>query len=168
MKKLFIFIWAALFSFFTLSAQEIQWQKCFGGSSHDEPFSIHQTTDGGYIVAGYTDSNDVDVSGNHGDTDFWLVKLNSSGSIQWQKCLGGSYWDMAYSIQQTSDGGYIVAGYTISNDGDVSGNHGGYDFWLVKLNSSGDIQWQKCLGGSTNDEAHSIQQTTDGGYIVAG
>jgi len=146
----------------------IQWQKCLGGSDYDVAYSIQQTSDGGYIVAGYTYSNDGDVSGNHGSSDYWVVKLNSVGAIDWQKCLGGSSTDRAHSIQQTSDGGYIVAGVTYSSDGDFSDNHGGADYWIVKLNSLGDIDWQKCLGGSSSDWAHSIQQTSDGGYIVAG
>ncbi|RKZ25341.1 hypothetical protein DRQ29_06495, partial [bacterium] len=80
-------------------------------------------------------------------------------SIVWQRSLGGSGNDEAFSIQQTTDGGFIVAGESPSNDGDVSGNHGERDYWVVKLNSSGDIVWQKWLGGSDYDEAHSIQQT---------
>ncbi|MGB4094684.1 MAG: T9SS type A sorting domain-containing protein, partial [Bacteroidales bacterium] len=122
----------------------------------------------GYIVAGETWSNDGDVSGNHGNSDYWVVKLNSSGDIEWQKCLGGTNSDWAYSIQQTNDSGFIVAGYTHSNNGDVSGNHGYYDYWVVKLNSSGDIEWQKCIGGTNYEFANSIQQTSDGGFIVAG
>ncbi|HOK21331.1 MAG TPA: hypothetical protein PLO66_01410 [Bacteroidales bacterium] len=149
-------------------APTIEWQKCLGGSNDDWAYSIQQTSDGGFIVAGYTNSNDGDVSGNHGDSDAWIVKLNSSGDIEWQKCLGGTNVDVANSIQQTSDEGFIVACYTNSIDGDVSGNHGSSDAWVVKLDSSGDIQWQKCLGGTSTDEANSIQQTSDGGFIVAG
>ncbi len=146
----------------------IQWQKCLGGSSYDEANSIRQTADGGYIVAGITNSNDGNVSGNHGSEDFWLVKIDNVGNIQWQKCLGGSSYDLAFSVQQTIDEGYIVAGITNSNDGNVSGNHGHEDFWVVKIDNVGDIKWQKCLGGSNNDDAISIQQTPDEGYIVAG
>ena len=149
-------------------APTIQWQKCLGGTVTDEANSIQQTSDGRFIVAGYTFSNDGDVSGNHGNSDYWVVKLNSSGDILWQRCLGGTDDDYAYSIQQTSDGGFIVAGQTYSNDGDVSGNHGYDDAWVVKLNSSGDIEWQKCLGGTNDDRAYSIQQTSNGGFIVAG
>jgi len=76
-------------------------------------------------------SNDSEVSGNHGIYDYWIVKLNDTGAIQWQKSLGGDTIDNAYSIRQTSDGGYIVAGFSGSNDGDVSGNHGSYDYWIV-------------------------------------
>jgi hypothetical protein len=147
---------------------EIQWQKCLGGSDYDWVNSIQQTSDGGFIIAGETYSNDGDVTENHGYRDFWIVKLSATGEIQWQKSLGGSWEDEAKSIQQTSDGGFIVAGYTALNDGDVTGNHGGKDFWVVKLSAEGEIQWQKCLGGSKDDEAESIQQTNDGGFIVAG
>jgi len=82
--------------------------------------------------------------------------------------LGGISTDYSESIQQTSDGGYVVAGWTTSIDGDVWGNHGGSDVWIVKLNSSGDTISTKCFGGSSNEDAYSIQQTSDGGYIVAG
>ncbi len=149
----------------------LQWQKCLGGSGRDNATSVQQTTDGGFIIAGCSDFNGGDVTGNHGQYDFWIVKLNSSGGLIWQKSLGGSLKDVPQSIKQTSDGGYVVAGYSDSNDGDVSGHHGSFeysDFWIVKLNSSGDIVWQKSLGGSNEEEANSIQQTADGGYIVAG
>jgi hypothetical protein len=144
------------------------WQKCLGGDGNDLAHSIRQTSDGGYVVAGSTESNGGDVSGNHGLHDYWVVKLDSSGSIVWRKCLGGNNSDWASSIQQTSDDGYVVAGATLSNDGDVSGNHGSNDYWAVKLDSSGNLVWRKCLGGNNSDWASSIQQTSDGGYVVAG
>ena len=169
-KALSLVFVALILLFVTLvfAQPSIVWQKCLGGSRYDVACSVQQTSDGGFIVAGYTGSNDGDVSGNHGSDDYWVVKLNSAGNIEWQKCIGGSYTDIACFIQQTSDGGFIVAGWTDSNDGDVSGNHGGIDFWVVKLNSSGDIIWQKCLGGSGDDRVYSVQQTSDGGFIVAG
>jgi hypothetical protein len=146
----------------------IQWQKTLGGSAEDYAFSIQQTADGGYIVAGLTNSTDGDITVNHGDYDCWIVKLNATGTIQWQKTFGGSLEDVALGIQQTTDGGYIVAGYTKSTDGDVTVNHGGFDYWIIKLNATGTIQWQKTLGGTGQDHATCIQQTADGGYIVAG
>src|SRR4051812_30988701 len=103
---------------------QIQWQKSFGGSFGEAAYSVIQTFDGGYIVAGGGGSNDGDFTGNHGNEDYWIVKLSSSGSIQWQKCLGGTNADEATEIRQTSDSGYIIAGTSNSNDGDVSGNHG--------------------------------------------
>jgi len=150
------------------SLGNIQWKKALGGSSMEQPGSIQQTTDGGYVVAGLTWSNDLDVSGSNGGRDFWVVKLSEEGMIEWQKALGGSVSDDAHSIFQTNDGGYIVEGYTYSNDGDVTGQHGGNDHWIVKLSEVGDIQWEKALGGSGQDAIYSIQQTTDGGFVLAG
>ncbi|HYV94245.1 MAG TPA: T9SS type A sorting domain-containing protein [Chitinophagales bacterium] len=150
------------------SDTNIHWQKSLGGSSDDYPYSIRQTIDSGFIIAGYSRSNDEDVTGNHGLRDFWIVKLDSLGNMQWQKSLGGSDNEAAYSIQQTTEGGFIVAGSSASNDGDVSFNHGSSDCWIVKLDSSGSIEWQKSLGGSYTDEAYSIQQTSDSGFVVAG
>jgi hypothetical protein len=147
----------------------IEWQKCLGGLNLDWAYSVEQTNDGGYIVAGMTGTHNTgDVSGFHGSTDSWVIKLNQAGTIEWQKCLGGQYPEEAFSIQQTSDNGYIVAGYAMSNDGDVSGNHGQYDIWVVKLNSMGNLVWQKCIGGADFDGAHSVKQTIDGGFILAG
>lgn len=150
------------------SAGTIQWQKCFGGSTLDFGYSVHQTTDGGYILSGYTLSNNGDVTGNHGNYDTWVVKVNSSGNLQWQKCLGGTGDESSRMIQQTLDGGYAVLSSSTSNDSDVTGNHGGYDYWFAKLDTSGTIQWQKSFGGTLDDFANSFQQTTDGGYILAG
>jgi uncharacterized delta-60 repeat protein len=150
------------------STGSLQWQKALGGTSYDEAKSIQPTPDGGYIVTGKTISNDGDVTGNHGNWDAWVVKLSSTGSLQWKKDLGGTADDFAYSIQPTPDGGYILTGDTLSTNGDVTGNHGQYDAWVVKLSSTGNLQWQKCLGGTTTDYAQSIQPTPDGGYIMAG
>ena len=150
------------------STGDLDWQKSFGGSSNDWANFIQQTSDGGYIIAGESNSNDGDVSGNHGDYDYWILKLTSTGQIEWQKSLGGSAKDRAYSVKQTTDGGFIISGDSESNDNDVSGNHGYSDYWIVKLTSIGQIEWQKSLGGSGSDGAYSVQQTTDGGYIIAG
>lgn len=114
----------------------MQWQKCLGGNGDDGAHSVLQTTDGGYIVAGYTLSNDGDVVGHHGLDDIWVVKLSPIGDLQWQKCLGGSKsesLDITNSVLQNSDGSYIIAGQTHSLDGDVSGKRGGIDASVVKL-----------------------------------
>lgn len=166
MKK--IILLSAFISFSVTSAQS-SWQKFFGGSEDDVALSIQNTTDGGYVIAGYSESNDGDVTGNNGYYDYWVLKLDSSGTFQWQKSLGGSYGDYARDIRQTTDGGYIIAGGSGSFDGDVSENHGEMDYWIVKLDENGSIQWERSLPGrGYDDEACSIQQTTDGGYIVAG
>lgn len=161
------------------SVGDLVWQKCLGGSGDDVAYSISQTTDGGYIVAGRTQSKNGDVTDNHtyydvgsaayvASVDYWVVKLSSTGTIEWKKCLGGTGEDVAYSVQQTSDGGYIVAGRTVSTNGDVTNVIGNRDAWIVKLNSTGILQWEKSFGGTNNEIAYFIQHTTDGGYVVAG
>lgn len=152
----------------------LRWQKALGGTVLDYASSIDQTADGGYIIAGATRSNDGDITNNHGDSDMWVVKLDSSGNIVWRKTLGGSRFDEALSVISTPDGGYTIAGNTNSADGDVTGYHdsnddgGRRDMWVVKLNSNGNIIWQKALGGSQDETAYSIISTPDGGYAVTG
>jgi uncharacterized repeat protein (TIGR02543 family)/uncharacterized delta-60 repeat protein len=138
------------------SIGEIEWQKTFGGINVDFLYSIHQSTDEGYIIAGYTNSFSA------GDSDIWVLKLDPIGEIEWQKTFGGSEDDYARSIQNTSDGGYIVAGFTQSFGAGLE------DFWILKLNSVGIIEWQRTYGGSEDDNPHFIQQTNEGGYIVSG
>lgn len=146
----------------------IIWQKSLGGSGFDGVSSLDITSDNGYIIAGTSDSNDGDVTNNNGSYDFWVVKLDDNSNIIWQKSLGGSNNEFARAIQQTSDGGYIVAGSSYSNDGDLSTNNGNSDFWIVKLTSSGSIEWEKSLGGTFNEEAWSIRETSDNNFIVLG
>ncbi|MCS6917218.1 MAG: T9SS type A sorting domain-containing protein [Chitinophagales bacterium] len=146
----------------------MQWQKCFGGSVNDKSSSVIQTTDGNYVLLGSTSSNDGDVSGNHGASDFWIMKTNTSGDLQWQKCLGGSEIDYGYSVIETADGGYIATGITYSDNGDVSGNHGNLEIWATKLNSAGILQAQLCLGGTSDDQGKSIIQTAAGSFALVG
>ena len=137
------------------TAPEEEWNKIFGGTVSYEN-SVQQTTDGGYIIAGTTEPY------GPRDADFWLVKTDSNGIEQWNKIFGGTNRDPIYSVQQTTDGGYIIAGTTMSYGAGRS------DFWLVKTDSNGNEQWNKTFGGTGWDCANSVQQTTDGGYIIAG
>jgi len=150
------------------SKGEILWQRTYGGSLNEYCWSMAMTGDGGYIMTGETESNDGDVTVNHGQRDYWVVKVDGSGNMQWQKSLGGSGMDESYNVQATPDGGCVVAGYTESNDNDVTGNHGQRDYWVVKLDNGGNLQWQKTLGGTLSETAWSLQLTTDGGYVVVG
>jgi uncharacterized delta-60 repeat protein len=134
----------------------VQWAKTYGGTSDDWAYSVQQTSDGGYIVAGWTSSFGA------GSSDIFLIKTDAFGNVQWAKTYGEAGNDVAYSVQRTSDGGYIVAGYT------GSFGAGGSDFFLIKTNAFGNLQWAKTYGGMFDDLAHSVQQTSDGGYIVAG
>jgi hypothetical protein len=140
----------------TDASGNIQWAKTYGGASNDGAFSVQQTSDGGYIMAGYTHSFSA------GGWDASLIKTDASGNIQWAKTYGGSSDELPYSVQQTSDGGYIVAGWTLSFGA------GNFDFFLIKTDANGNVQWAKTYGGWNNDLAFSVQQTSDGGYIVAG
>lgn len=162
-------VWVVKLSF--LGA--IQWQKCLGGWNAECANSVQQTSDGGYLLTGAASSNDGDVIGihcqrdpisglclgeyswEHYSEDFWIINLASDGAVRWMKCLGGSGSEWAQSIQQTSDGGYIVTGVTDSNDGDVSGNHGGGDIWVVKLDQNPPPQEAK----SCNSRARHIQHS---------
>ncbi|HZV12790.1 MAG TPA: choice-of-anchor D domain-containing protein, partial [Candidatus Kapabacteria bacterium] len=146
----------------------MQWEKSLGGAGEDNAYDIQQTYDGGYIFAGSSTSTDTNVQGNHGASDCWVVKLDSNGGRQWEECLGGSAEDFATSIRQTADSGFIVLGNSFSNDGEVTGNHGISDYWVVKLSQFGALEWEQSLGGSNNDEPGMIRQTADGGYIVSG
>lgn len=133
-----------------------QWNKTFGGIYGDAAQSIQKTSDGGYILAGYT------YSYGAGRNDAWLIKTDVNGNEQWNKTFGGIDLDSTESIQQTSDSGYIIAGYTYSY-GAVS------DVWLIKTDVNGNEQWNKTFkGGTSEDRANSVQQTSDGGYIIAG
>ncbi|MCK8523623.1 fibronectin type III domain-containing protein [Aquimarina sp. D1M17] len=146
----------------------IVWENTYGGGSNDSANDIQQTTDGGYIVAGFSGASGDDVSENNGSLDYWIIKIDASGVLEWETSLGGSETDIANAVEQTTDGGYIVAGYSESSDHDVNGNNGEKDYWIVKLDPLGNLVWGEHFGGNQDEIANGIQQTTDGGYIVAG
>jgi hypothetical protein len=150
---------------------DILWEKKIGGSADDFARDVQQTSDGGYILTGITLSNDGDVSGNHGQSDAWLVKLNSNGEIQWQKCIGGTGYEESYlKVVQIKDGGYLVsADYTYSSNGNFIGSHGeSSDIWISKLNDLGVTLWEKCIGGSGSDFLSTFITASDGGFLLYG
>ena len=135
---------------------EKDWDKTFGGQEADAGYSGHQTSDGGYIITGYTGSYGA------GDHDVWLIKTDRHGEMQWHQTFGGSGSDYGSCVQQTSDGGYIITGYT------GSFGAGNWDVWLIKTNANGDVQWDQTFGGSNDDAGYWVDQTTTGGYIIVG
>jgi uncharacterized repeat protein (TIGR01451 family) len=146
----------------------IQWQKSFGGTSGEGFGKMICNTDGTTVLVTATYSNNGDVLGYHGGQDLWVIKIDAEGNLLWQRCLGGSSQEEFRYADTTIDHGYIIAGYTVSNDGDVTGNNGGEDIWIVKLSASGNLEWQKTLGGSASDRPRFIMQNSDGNYVMVG
>jgi hypothetical protein len=142
------------------------WQKCLGGTANDTAYSIIQTGDGGFLIAGTTQSTNGDVTSNAGNSDAWVVKLDANGNLVWQKTYGGSGADGFKKVQLTADGGFIAAGWAASNNGMVTNNHGWADVWVVKCDYSGNLQWQKCYGGSFDDLGADIKPAIEGGYLL--
>ncbi|HYV92287.1 MAG TPA: hypothetical protein VE978_10905 [Chitinophagales bacterium] len=149
-------------------APDIEWQQSLGGSLYDAARCIRQTTDSGYIAVGFVNSLDGDVVGNHGASDFWILMLNKHGEVLRKECFGGDYYDEAAYATTTPDGGFIVTGHTYSFNGDVQGNHGGSDIWVMKFDKNGMIEWKKALGGSGHEYSTCIQQHKDGTFLIAG
>lgn len=146
----------------------IIWQKSYGGSSNDVATDIHPTSDGGYIVSGYAESADGNVTDHIGFIDYWILKLNPLGTISWKKSLGGTIGESLQDIIETPDGGFIGIGNAHSADGDVSENFGGDDYWVVRLDASGNLLWEKSYGGSDDEYGWSILRSQEGGYLLGG
>ncbi len=150
------------------SNQQLEWYKTIGGNEDDIATTIEVCNDGGYIIAGYSNSKTEDFNINKGSYDIAIVKLDMQGNIQWSKTFGGKKYDAAKAIKATTDGGYIICGVTSSQDGDIRKAKGGSDAWLLKIDSLGNLLWEKTYGESSDESFNDIELTKEGGYLMAG
>jgi hypothetical protein len=146
----------------------VVWKHAMGGTAFDQFFNVIVNSDGTIMVAGQSDSWDGDVTGQHGGSDLWLVKLDASGNKLWAKTYGGSGNDYEGLIQATSDGGYVLVGTSASSDGDIPANKGGLDIVVLKLDANGNKQWAHNYGGSQDETANALLVASDGGFVIAG
>lgn len=158
-----------LFSF-SISSQSIIWERNYGGSKSDVLNSICKTSDGGFLMLGRTNSQNGGIITSYygGTNDFLAVKVNSNGNVQWVQNYGGSIDDIGYSVVETPDGGFLLAGESSSSDVDISNPLGNYDGWIIKIDMNGTILWEKSYGGSASDGIYLIKKTLDGNYICSG
>ncbi len=166
--KYFIFIFFVFIGHFVSSQPVIQWAKCYGSHGSESPHSVIQTSDDGFLIVGNSNGNGNDVSGVHGSLlDAWVVKIDSIGTLEWQKCLGGTWFDGGIKAIETISG-YVIACNGGSFDGDQTGNHGDGDYWIVKLDLSGNLVWEYSYGGDQSDEVYGLSATPDGGIVISG
>lgn len=157
---------------------EEQWQRTFGGTGQDDLLCVVPTKDGGYLLAGSSDSDYIrdnilndKKSNNRGNLDYWIIRIDCNGNELWQKTYGGEYVDILRSVETTVDGGFILGGYSNSGQsGEKSQvNYGrGGDYWVLKIDDKGEVLWQNTVGGNEDDQLHVVHQTLDGGYVLAG
>ncbi|AYN66163.1 hypothetical protein D1013_01590 [Euzebyella marina] len=157
----------------TDSNGNLLWQKSFGYKGRDEGISLIETKDQGYLLVGVLDVTASEGQGNqtarnHAGGDYWAVKINSSGDIEWSQYYGGTFTDTAYDVVELNKGGYLIVGSSDSFDVDISDNKGTYDFWVVRITDVGELLWEKNFGGSEIDEAKAIVPTADGNFLIVG
>lgn len=147
---------------------DLEWRRFFGGSNNDRAHGVVQANDGGFLLSGFSESDDFDISNTKGSYDFWMLKINSQGDLLWERSFGGTGIEISYDIAKTLDQAYIITGNTFSSDTDVSKNNGESDVWLIKVDDNGNLLWEKTFGGTRFDAAQSVHATADGGYVISG
>ena len=162
MKTLFTTLFV-LVAGILLAQPSLSFQRCYGGTGSETSKKMYDFGNS-FLVFGETTSNDGDVSGNHGGSDIWVFRNDNTGAIVWQKCFGGTGNETLEAVYPRNDGGYIMVGTTTSNDGDVSGNAGGSDIWVVKIDDAGNLLWQNSIGGSLNEPGLNNQLPYFSGY----
>jgi hypothetical protein len=146
----------------------MEWERSFGGMGIEISYDIDNTLDGGYVVVGNTFSTDGDITDSKGESDFWLVKVDGSGNLIWERTFGGSRFDAAQAVVSSKDGGYYVVGNSKSSDGDVFSNNGENDIWMLKTDDKGNLLWQGSFGGSQIDFGYDVVEGEDGSVLLIG
>ena len=147
---------------------KVQWRGYYGGTNNDRAHAAVRADDGGYVMAGFTESDDFDINNSRGSYDFWAVKIDDVGDLVWQHSFGGTGIERARDIAKTKDGGYVITGSTFSTDVDISENKGESDIWLIKIDGAGNLVWNKSFGGTQFDASESVTTSKDGGFIIVG
>jgi hypothetical protein len=150
------------------AAGDKEWDRYFGGTLNERIFDAVQSNDGGLIMVGYSESNDFDVTDNHGGYDYWIIKLSITGNLIWKKSYGGSGLDQAFGIAKTNNNSYLIVGTSNSEDGDVTSNKGANDVWVIHVDDNGNKLWDKSFGGSQFDSANSIRTMSNGNFLISG
>ncbi|HEY0092303.1 MAG TPA: hypothetical protein VGB43_07450 [Flavobacterium sp.] len=146
----------------------LEWYRYFGGTMNDRVNDIVESDDGGFLMAGFTESNDFDVIGSKGSYDYWIIKLSHNGDLHWKNNYGGSGIDQAFTIAKTNNNSYLVTGRSNSSDGDISNPLGNFDAWVIHINDHGELLWNKSFGGPDFDVALSIKKFTNDNFVVVG
>ena len=153
------------------------WTKTYGGSADDFGFSLVETQEGGFVLVGYSNSMDGDVPATKGYHDHWIIKVDATGKVLWKKSFGYSGHDHAYNVIATQDGGYFFNGFLDVTASSGQGNtgksakvarHGVGEFWCHKMDTNGNIQWQRYFGGTNNDRSYDAIQTSEGNFLLVG
>lgn len=146
----------------------VEWRSYYGGTNNDRAHAVVQSDDGGFVMSGFSESTDFDISNSKGSYDFWVLKIDDKGELLWERSFGGSGIEISQDIAKTNDNGYVITGNTFSDDSDISKNHGESDIWLIKIDDYGNLIWERTFGGSLFDAAQSVQTSADGGFVISG
>ncbi len=146
----------------------VEWRKYFGGTNNDRAHAVVQADDGGFVMAGFSESDDFDISNTKGSYDFWVLKISASGNLVWERSYGGSGIEISHDIAKAGDNTYVVTGNTFSTDTDVSKNHGESDIWLIKIDDNGNLIWERTFGGTEFDAGQGVRLSSDGGFLISG
>ena len=146
----------------------IEWEQDYGGSKNDFLFSMISTNDGGFLLGGRASSGDGDIGDNNGESDCWIVKIDELGNIEWEQNYGGTGDEVLVSMLPINDGGFLLGGHSKSDDGNVGNNNGNFDYWIIKIDEVGSIEWEQNYGGTGEENLVSVISTNNGDFLLGG